>query len=70
MNGINKYHRMFSTIINILTERGFVVEKMIKPLPDKDLLEKYPKYNDLFHRPDFLVVKVKNRTISEVQVYL
>ena len=33
------------------------IEKMIEPLPTEDLLKKYPDYKDLFHKPDFLLVK-------------
>ncbi|MCR5610151.1 MAG: class I SAM-dependent methyltransferase [Lachnospiraceae bacterium] len=64
VDGIKKYHRMFSTIINTLTETGFVVEKMIEPLPDEELLEKYPDYKDLFHKPDFLVIRAKKKDLQ------
>ena len=50
---------MFSTIINTLTENGFTVERLIEPLPDEELLEKYPDQSDLFHKPDFLIVRSK-----------
>ena len=53
------YHRTFSEIINTLTEAGFTIEKMIEPLPSKDLLERYPDHRDLFHKPDFLLLRVK-----------
>lgn len=32
---------------------------MIEPLPTVELLEKYPDYKDLFHKPDFLLIKAK-----------
>ncbi|MBQ8439982.1 MAG: class I SAM-dependent methyltransferase [Clostridia bacterium] len=53
------YHRTFSEIINTLTEVGFSIEKMIEPLPSKELLEQYPEHKDLFHKPDFLLLKVR-----------
>ena len=53
------YHRTFSEIINTLTEVGFSIEKMIEPLPSDELLEQYPEHRDLFHKPDFLLLKVK-----------
>lgn len=59
VDNVKKYHRTFSTIINTLIEAGFTVEKMIEPLPDDELLEKYPDYKDLFHKPDFLLVRVR-----------
>lgn len=54
-----KYHRSFSTIVNILIDAGFVIEKMIEPLPDADMLEAYPGYRDLLHKPDFLLIRAK-----------
>ena len=59
VEGIKKYHRMFSTVINDLIDAGFVIEKITEPEPTGELLEKYPEYYDLFHKPDFLLVKAK-----------
>ena len=59
VDNVKKYHRTFSTIVNSLIEVGFCIEKMIEPLPTEELLEKYPDYKDLFHKPDFLLIKVK-----------
>ena len=59
VDNVKKYHRTFSSIINTLIETGFTIEKMIEPLPTEDLLKKYPEYKDLFHKPDFLLVKVR-----------
>ena len=59
VDGIKKYHRMFSTIINTLTEAGFTIEKLVEPHPDEELLRKYPDYSDNLHKPDFLIVKAK-----------
>ena len=57
VDNVKKYHRTFSTIVNTLIESGFRIEKMIEPLPTEELLEKYPSYKDLFHKPDFLLIK-------------
>lgn len=59
VDNVKKYHRTFSTIINTLIESGFTIEKMIEPLPTDELLKKYPDYKDLFHKPDFLLIKAK-----------
>ncbi|MBS4460952.1 class I SAM-dependent methyltransferase [Aerococcaceae bacterium zg-B36] len=61
IKGIKKYHRTFSTVINNLIEEGFSLEKIIEPFPDEVLLQKYPNYVDLYHKPDFLLVKVSKR---------
>ncbi len=59
VDNVKKYHRTFSTIVNALIEAGFTIEKMIEPLPTEELLEKYPDYRDLFHKPDFLLIMVR-----------
>lgn len=60
---VKKYHRTFSTIVNTLIEAGFAIEKMIEPLPTDRLLEEYPAYRDLLHKPDFLLIKAKKKTV-------
>ena len=57
VEGVKIYHRTFSLIINTLTEAGFTVEKMIEPRPSPELLEKHPEHKDLFHKPDFLLIR-------------
>lgn len=59
VDNVKKYHRTFSTIINTLIEAGFSIEKMLEPVPTAELLEKYPEYKDLLHKPDFLLIKAK-----------
>ena len=59
IEGIKKYHRMFSTIVNTLSENGFIIEKMIEPIPTDEILKRFPDQDDLFHKPDFLLVKSK-----------
>lgn len=61
VDNVKKYHRMFSTIVNTLASCGFVIEKMIEPLPDDEILAKYPDQEDLFHKPDFLLVRAAKR---------
>ncbi len=57
VDGVKKYHRKFSTIVNALADAGFVIEHMVEPTPDEELLKKYPEYADLFHKPDFLIAR-------------
>ena len=59
VDNVKKYHRTFSTIINTLINAGFSIERMIEPLPTDEILEQYPDYKDLFHKPDFLLIRVK-----------
>jgi len=59
VDNVKKYHRTFSSIVNSIIEAGFTVEKMIEPLPTEELLEKYPGHRDLYHKPDFLLIKTR-----------
>ena len=59
VDGVKKYHRTFSTICNTLIEAGFTIERMIEPVPTPELLEKYPEQADLYHKPDFLLVRAR-----------
>ena len=67
VEGVQKYHRMFSTIVNTLAENGFGILKMEEPRPSEEILRKYPEYYDLCHKPDFLIVKaIKIQTNVEM----
>ena len=58
---VKKYHRTFSTIINTLVEAGFQINRLTEPVPNPAELKEHPAYSDLFHKPDFLLVKaIKN----------
>ncbi len=57
VEGVQRYHRMFSTIVNTLTDTGFKILKMVEPCPTEEIVNKYPEYCDLYHKPDFLFVK-------------
>jgi len=59
VDGIVKYHRTFSTIINTLTSSGFIVEKMLEPVPGSETMEQYPQYKNSIHKPDFLLVRAR-----------
>lgn len=57
VEGVIKYHRPFSEILNTLIETGFIIEKMLEPLPDEDDLELIPKMKKDIHKPNFLLIK-------------
>lgn len=54
-----KYHRTMSSIINSLSNAGFIIEKMLEPIPSNEMIEQYPSYKKYIHKPDFLLIKVK-----------
>ena len=59
VDGVVKYHRRISDIINALTGAGFIIERVEEPLPAKWVMEKYPAYADEQIKPTFLIVKTK-----------
>lgn len=59
VDNVKIYHRTFSNIVNTLIKAGFSIQQMTEPLPTPELLESYPDQKDLFHKPDFLIIKVK-----------
>ena len=59
VDGVKKYHRTFSTVINALADAGFTVEKLVEPYPDEAMARAYPDYADLLHKPDFLLVRAR-----------
>lgn len=59
VDGVKKYHRTFSSVINTLVEAGFVIEKLLEPIPTPEMIKQYPDHEDLLHKPDFLVVRVR-----------
>ena len=61
-----KYHRSFSSIVNSLSDAGFIIEKMLEPLPGTDIMEKYPSYKKYYHKPDFLLIRAR-KNIQKVE---
>jgi hypothetical protein len=59
VDGVKKYHRKFSTIVNTLADAGFMIVKAIEPVPDEDFIKEHPSHKDLCHKPDFLLIKAK-----------
>ena len=61
VDGIQKYHRTFSTVINTLVENNFKIQKLLEPYPTEEMVKenpgKYDQHLDLRHKPDFLLVK-------------
>lgn len=54
-----KYHRNFETIINGLTENGFVIQKILEPTASSEAIALVEKYKYQIDRPYFLLVKAK-----------
>lgn len=56
VDGVIKYHRCFSEIVNTIVEEGFVIERMLEPVPTN---EKLPYYEKSMHKPNYLIIKAR-----------
>ncbi len=59
VDGVIKYHRTFSDVINALAKSGFVIEEVCEPVPEDWAIEKLPTIVKEYIKPNFLLVKAK-----------
>lgn len=61
VEGVEKYHRTFSEIINSLCEAGFTIERMLEPIPTKETIKIDKNWEKHLHKPNFLLIKAKKQ---------
>lgn len=61
VDGVEKYHRTFSEIVNSLVGAGFVIEKMLEPTPTRETIERDRSWEKDLHKPNFLLIKAVKR---------
>ena len=59
VDGVEKYHRTFSEIINSLCSAGFTIETMLEPTPTQEIIEMDKSWEKDLHKPNFLLIKVR-----------
>ena len=59
VDGVIKYHRTFSDIINALTRAGFIIDEIREPTPEPWATEKLPTMAKEYIKPNFLIVKAR-----------
>ena len=59
VDGVIKYHRTFSDIINALADAGFIIDRISEPTPEKWATEKLPTMAKEYIKPNFLIVKAR-----------
>lgn len=59
VDGVIKYHRTFSDIINVLAKAGFRIEEVCEPVPEAWAIEKLPTMAKEYIKPNFLIVKAR-----------
>lgn len=57
VDGVEKYHRTFSDIVNALASTGFVITKMLEPTPTEEIIRRDPRWEKDLHKPNFLLIK-------------
>jgi SAM-dependent methyltransferase len=57
--GVRKVHRTFATLINGLLDAGFLVERVVEPVPSEQWLRDHPPARDERRRPMFLLVRAR-----------
>jgi len=57
VDGVEKYHRTFSDIVNALSSSGFVITKMLEPTPTEEMIKRDPRWEKDLHKPNFLLIK-------------
>jgi 2-polyprenyl-3-methyl-5-hydroxy-6-metoxy-1,4-benzoquinol methylase len=61
VDGVRKYHRTLSTLLNGLIEAGLGIERVVEPVPSEDWLRRHPNDTDERRRPMFLLLRAVRR---------
>ena len=62
VDGVEKYHRTFSGVINALAKAGFIIEEICEPVPEDWAVKKLPTMVKEYIKPNFLIVKARKNT--------
>ncbi len=57
VDGVIKYHRRFSDIINSLVNAGFTIDKVLEPYPNDEACALLPKMKKESIKPSFLIIR-------------
>lgn len=52
------FHRTLTSYINTLIKTGFILEKIVEPKPSKEMLKRYPSFEEDLRCADFIVFKL------------
>lgn len=59
VEGVRKYHRTISTLLNGLIDAGLAIERVLEPTADVRQLEQHPEWADENRRPFCLLVRAR-----------
>ena len=59
VDGVVKYHRTFSDIINPLLSAGFAIKTILEPIISEDIVKRIPSYEKNKHVPNYLLISAQ-----------
>jgi 2-polyprenyl-3-methyl-5-hydroxy-6-metoxy-1,4-benzoquinol methylase len=59
VEGVRKYHRTMSSLVNGILDAGLVVERLLEPAPDSEHLARKPENIDERRRPMFVLLRAR-----------
>ena len=59
IDDVVKYHRPMGEIVTTLAKTGFVIEKLVEPIPKDWAIEKLPSIKKELLKPNFLIIKAR-----------
>jgi SAM-dependent methyltransferase len=59
VDGVRKYHRTVSTLLDALLQSGLRIERVLEPAPDAERLDRHPDEAEELRRPMFLLVRAR-----------
>lgn len=57
VTGVIKYHRTFTTLINSLVSKGFIIDGLLEPVADQEIIAMYPRYEKSLDYSDYLIIR-------------
>lgn len=65
VDGVIKYHRTFSNLMNGLVRTGFIIEEIEEPVATSEIIQRLPYYKKDLHKPNFLIIKARKPEASK-----
>ena len=63
-DGVQKYHRTLSSLLNGLIDAGLAIERVVEPVPDEQQIARHPEWIHERRRPFCLVVRARKQVKS------
>ncbi|MDN4525992.1 hypothetical protein [Fictibacillus fluitans] len=57
------YHRSLSSYFKAIQKAKFILEELVEPKPSKEMLIKYPQFEEDFNISNFIVFKARKQLV-------